>query len=146
MVYAPWCGHCKKFEPIYEDFAKLVSESPTAASAITVAKMDGTANKVDNENFKVTGYPTIWFVRKGSDTPIKYSGNRTAKDLLAFIQKHTTSSTKIALNIHESTPEKTLSQPVPLTNDGPVKVVVSESFKSMVLESEKVRPEGYRGN
>jgi thiol-disulfide isomerase/thioredoxin len=35
--YAPWCGYCRKLEPIWEDVAKTLY-----GSSINVAKVDAT--------------------------------------------------------------------------------------------------------
>merc|ERR1719203_1016563 len=40
--YAPWCGHCKKLEPVYRDVAKKFE----AIQSVTIAKIDVTANDV----------------------------------------------------------------------------------------------------
>lgn len=42
MFYAPWCGHCKKMKPGYEELAKQVHESD---SGIVIAKVDATVHK-----------------------------------------------------------------------------------------------------
>ena len=97
LVYAPWCGHCKKLEPTYEELGKLVADSKSSSEALVVAKMDGTANRLPDEKYKVTGYPTVWFFKKGSDTPIKFTGDRSTSGLAAFVQQHAT--TKIELNV-----------------------------------------------
>ncbi|XP_026192834.1 protein disulfide-isomerase, partial [Cyclospora cayetanensis] len=97
LVYAPWCGHCKKLDPVYEEFGKLASESKSASQALVVAKMDGTANKLPDEKYKVTGFPTVWFFKNGSDTPIKFMGERTIQGLASFVQQHGTWAVELAI-------------------------------------------------
>merc|ERR1712238_559072 len=58
--YAPWCGHCKKLEPIYRDVAKKLE----VVSTLLIAKMDATANDIDGVD--VEGFPTIKFWRANS--------------------------------------------------------------------------------
>eukprot|EP01054_Gregarina_sp_Poly1_P005037 Gregarina_sp_Poly_1__5036@NODE_266_length_10382_cov_507_901212_g232_i0_p2_GENE_NODE_266_length_10382_cov_507_901212_g232_i0NODE_266_length_10382_cov_507_901212_g232_i0_p2_ORF_typecomplete_len480_score90_01Thioredoxin/PF00085_20/2_1e32Thioredoxin/PF00085_20/3_7e03Thioredoxin/PF00085_20/0_78Thioredoxin/PF00085_20/1_7e25Thioredoxin_6/PF13848_6/27Thioredoxin_6/PF13848_6/1_1e10Thioredoxin_6/PF13848_6/6_6e19Thioredoxin_6/PF13848_6/0_084Calsequestrin/PF01216_17/2_8e17Calsequestrin/PF01216_17/5_1Thiored len=78
-VYAPWCGHCKKLTPIWEEFAAKTKESKN----FIVAKMDGTANEAPVDGFEIRGFPTLFFVKANTTEPIPYSGDRT---LEAFIQ------------------------------------------------------------
>jgi len=87
--YAPWCGHCKSFEPKYKQLAaKLQKEQPN----LVLAKFDATANDAP-EHFNVEGFPTIYFAPSGKKTePIKYSGNRDLADLENFMQKHAVKS------------------------------------------------------
>ena len=136
-VYAPWCGHCKKLQPVYEAFGEQVQKSPSASRGLLVAKLDGTQNKLDNPDFQWTGYPTIWFIKKGTTKPIKHVGGRSGKDLLKFVQEH--ASSKIEIDLPEEPAEKVASQPVPAVNDDAVRVVVRDTFEDMVLKSDKVR-------
>lgn len=81
-AYAPWCGHCKKLEPIYEELAqKLAGDSD-----VIIAKMDATANEHSAVNVK--GFPTIKFYKKGAkDAPIDFNGDRTVEGFLSFLEK-----------------------------------------------------------
>ena len=135
LVYAPWCGYCKKLDPIYEEFGKLVADSESSSQALVVAKMDGTQNELGDEKYKVTGFPTVWFFKKGSDTPIKFMGERTTQGLASFVQEHGTM--KIDIAVPEAPAPQVVSEPVPATNDGPVKVVVGDTFKSLVPDAGK---------
>ncbi|CEF66669.1 Protein disulfide-isomerase A4 [Strongyloides ratti] len=87
--YAPWCGHCKSFEPEYNKLAeKLKKEQPN----IVIAKMDATANDPPS-GYKVEGFPTIYFAPSGMKSkPIKYTGNRDLDDLEKFMKKHAVKS------------------------------------------------------
>ena len=84
--YAPWCGHCKKLEPIWVELGTIFNESK-----VVIAKMDATANDGPEE---VTGFPTLYFKKAGNknntiDPKFLYQGDRSKADLLKFIQKHT---------------------------------------------------------
>ena len=80
-AYAPWCGHCKKLEPIYDELAtKLANEDD-----IVIAKMDATAN--EHSALNVKGFPTIKFYKKGSTEASDYNGDRTVEGFLAFLEK-----------------------------------------------------------
>ena len=40
--YAPWCGYCKRLEPVYEEVAK---ELKAGGSDVSVARIDGSKYK-----------------------------------------------------------------------------------------------------
>jgi len=51
--YAPWCGHCKRLEPEWNDAAtKLKGE-------VKVGKVDATVEHKLASRFGINGYPTI---------------------------------------------------------------------------------------
>merc|ERR1711920_1028498 len=77
-VYAPWCGHCKKLEPEYLKVAKKVIKEGFE-DILVIAKMDGTQNDSPVEAISWTGFPTLYYVKAGSDEPVKYDGGRDAK-------------------------------------------------------------------
>ncbi|TMW57207.1 hypothetical protein Poli38472_003132 [Pythium oligandrum] len=74
--YAPWCGHCKKLEPVYEKVADELK------GKVNVAKVDATAHSALGKRFEIQGYPTILLLRQG--TVYKYSGPRTTEELSRF--------------------------------------------------------------
>jgi len=83
--YAPWCGHCKSLAPKYEELGEMFED----IKSVVIAKMDATANEVDHPGVNVQGFPTIIFFPAGKkDSPIEYSGARTAEALAEFIQKN----------------------------------------------------------
>ncbi|KAF8358966.1 hypothetical protein PRIPAC_93961 [Pristionchus pacificus] len=87
--YAPWCGHCKAFEPKYKQLAAALAKTEPN---LVLAKFDATANDAP-EGFDVEGFPTIYFAPSGKkDKPIKYSGNRDLDDLQKFMKKHAVKS------------------------------------------------------
>lgn len=87
-LYAPWCGHCKKLEPIYRDLAKRFKD----VKHLVIAKMDATAND-SPDPYTASGFPTIYFAPVGKkSSPISYSGERSLKDLEKFIRDHATVS------------------------------------------------------
>eukprot|EP00933_Yihiella_yeosuensis_P034455 TRINITY_DN2793_c1_g1_i2.p1 TRINITY_DN2793_c1_g1~~TRINITY_DN2793_c1_g1_i2.p1 ORF type:complete len:471 (-),score=120.39 TRINITY_DN2793_c1_g1_i2:116-1528(-) len=93
-VYAPWCGHCKKLEPEYWKLAKKLQKEELN-DLISVAKLDGTLNDSPVDSVDWRSFPTIFFVKAGSETPLVYEGERTAKGLWKYIRKHATKAQEI---------------------------------------------------
>eukprot|EP00238_Polyblepharides_amylifera_P001619 CAMPEP_0196570874 /NCGR_PEP_ID=MMETSP1081-20130531/1044_1 /TAXON_ID=36882 /ORGANISM="Pyramimonas amylifera, Strain CCMP720" /LENGTH=490 /DNA_ID=CAMNT_0041887555 /DNA_START=80 /DNA_END=1552 /DNA_ORIENTATION=- len=85
--YAPWCGHCKKLAPIWEEVAEHFKDN----SKLVIAKMDSTANDVSSKMFTVKGFPTLYYKKAGESEAISYSGDRSKADLINFVNKHATS-------------------------------------------------------
>ena len=79
--YAPWCGHCKKLAPIWENFAAEHSDKAN------IAEMDCTTN--DNKSIcqemGVKGYPTLLWFPPGSDTNMKYLKGRDIDSFVAYV-------------------------------------------------------------
>lgn len=87
--YAPWCGHCKKLAPIFDELGeKLKGED------VAIIKMDATANDVPPQ-FDVRGFPTLFWLPKGKhDAPVRYDGGREVDDFIKYISKHATAELK----------------------------------------------------
>lgn len=80
-VYAPWCGHCKKLDPIYKKLAKRFA----SIESVVIAKMDGTEN--EHPLAEAKGYPTLLFFPAGEGkASIPFEGERTLKGMTKFIK------------------------------------------------------------
>ncbi|XP_022088900.1 thioredoxin domain-containing protein 5-like isoform X1 [Acanthaster planci] len=78
--FAPWCGHCKKLAPAFEDLAHKIDDKP----GLTAAKVDCTVHKSTCNKYEVRGYPTM-LLFKGGQYVEKYSSGRTLDDMYSFM-------------------------------------------------------------
>jgi len=77
--YAPWCGHCKKLAPIWDELGEKFKDS----DKITIAKIDMTANEL--ADVKVRGFPTIKMFKAGDNAVVDYTGGRALEDFVKFL-------------------------------------------------------------
>ncbi|KAJ7338642.1 hypothetical protein JRQ81_012544 [Phrynocephalus forsythii] len=80
--YAPWCGHCKKLEPVWNEVGK---EMGSIGSPVKVGKMDATSYSSIASEFGVRGYPTIKLLK--GDMAYNYRGPRTKEDIIEFANR-----------------------------------------------------------
>lgn len=85
--FAPWCGHCKRMAPTWDELAvKFVGNSN-----VKIAKVDCTLS--DNKDLcslqDVNGFPTI-FLYKNGEKVTEYNGSRSLDDLFEFVNQHAT--------------------------------------------------------
>jgi len=76
--YAPWCGHCKKLEPVWRELAEKTAD----IEDLVIAKFDSTANEVSN--LEIRGYPTLKFFPKDNKAGVAYEGDREVADFLKY--------------------------------------------------------------
>ncbi|KAK7086825.1 Protein disulfide-isomerase A3 [Halocaridina rubra] len=85
--YAPWCGHCKKLAPTFDELGEKMKDENVA-----IVKMDATANDVPS-SFDVRGFPTLyWKPKNGS--PVTYNGGRELDDFINYIAKEASEELK----------------------------------------------------
>lgn len=83
--YAPWCGHCKRLAPTWDQLADKFADDAT----IKIGKVDCTApeSKELCTSQEVSGFPTIYIYRNGKRLE-EYDGNRSLESLVSFVKKN----------------------------------------------------------
>lgn len=54
MFYAPWCGHCKRLEPIWAHVAQALYKSNVRVGRVDCTRFPNVANE-----FSIVGFPTV---------------------------------------------------------------------------------------
>ena len=81
--YAPWCGHCKKLAPIWEQLANDLKDIPN----LVIGKFDATTNEVDG--LEIRGYPSLKFYPRGNKAnPVEYNGGRELEDFKTWLKEN----------------------------------------------------------
>lgn len=83
-AYAPWCGHCKKLAPIWEDLGNAFKDD----DKLVIAKIDATANDLP-ASLNVRGFPTLLLFKGDGSTPHMYDGARDFKAIAAYLEGKT---------------------------------------------------------
>ena len=81
VVHTEWCGFCKKFAPVFEEVSKEHGKQ------YVFAKLDAQLNEELAKEFKVNGFPTILFMKKGKEIA-REMGYMTKENFTAVISKH----------------------------------------------------------
>ncbi|XP_054751410.2 protein disulfide-isomerase A5-like [Lytechinus pictus] len=95
MFYAPWCGHCKKAKPSFQQAAEIFKDVPGRK----LAAVDCTVEKGLCEEYEVRGFPTFNLYSNGEFVE-KYTGGRMTEDFEAYMR----------LTQQEDTTEETVKQ------------------------------------
>merc|ERR1712192_260574 len=86
--YAPWCGHCKRLTPVIEELGEKMADEE-----VEIVKMDATANDVPPQ-FDVKGFPTLFWLPKGSKKVTSYNGGREIDDFVKYIAENASDELK----------------------------------------------------
>ena len=79
--WAPWCGPCRTFAPIYEDAARAIE--PRAR----LAKLDTEAHPASASRHAIRSIPTLAVFRGGREVA-RTSGALPLRELLAWLEPH----------------------------------------------------------
>jgi len=80
MFYAPWCGHCKKLEPIWHQVSQSLH-----SSNIRVSKVDCTRFPSVASEYNVKGFPTLLLLKNGE--VFQYKGDRSREPLVDYAER-----------------------------------------------------------
>tara|TARA_B100000575_G_C23133080_1_gene657616 strand:+ start:1612 stop:2073 length:462 start_codon:yes stop_codon:yes gene_type:complete len=86
--FANWCGHCKNMQ---NDWSKASDIITKTNNTVKVAMVDSSLDIIDptalSKQYHVKGFPSIKLFKDGSEIA-EYQGDRTAKDIVEFVHKH----------------------------------------------------------
>jgi len=80
--YAPWCGHCKKLAPVWEELGEHYKDNKD----LIIAKFDATTNEAENVNIK--GYPTLIFYPRDNKKGVDHNGGRDLEAFKTWLSKN----------------------------------------------------------
>ncbi|KAK2147007.1 hypothetical protein LSH36_574g01051 [Paralvinella palmiformis] len=81
MFYAPWCGHCKKMKPEYEEAASILKQDKVEGM---LAAVDATKEKDLGDKYNVKGFPTVKYFQNSEEA---WDFNeRTASKIVEFMK------------------------------------------------------------
>jgi len=97
--YAPWCGHCRRFEPDYERAAEQLHGKYNVNSrkvVVRVGRIDGSVDRALVSRFGVVGFPMVFLI-DGSKV-YEYKGQRKSDHVIKWaVDQDYTSSDPMTL-------------------------------------------------
>ena len=82
MIFAPWCAHCKKVIPVWEELAVSYINNPE----LMIAKIDGDTNEAKGLVFE--SFPTLIYYPKGNKRELqayKFKGDHSLENFTRFL-------------------------------------------------------------
>ncbi len=80
--YAPWCGHCVRMAPAWEELAK----SNAANENLVIAEVDASQYQELAQKNGIRGFPTIKLFTKGNKAGIPFQGARDLAGMDSFLK------------------------------------------------------------
>jgi len=122
MFFAPWCGHCKRLAPTWQDLSSKYNDKDEEDQDVLIGKVDCTVEPSLCSAQDVTGYPTLKFFKSGTDSGVKYRGQRDLSSLVKFINEQ----------MGYEQPEEEKVEPEDAVVDNGLYVLNEKSFKNHV--------------
>uniref|UniRef100_A0A3Q2SQP4 Protein disulfide-isomerase n=1 Tax=Fundulus heteroclitus TaxID=8078 RepID=A0A3Q2SQP4_FUNHE len=89
--YAPWCGHCKQFEPVYAEAAEKLKDEE---AGMRLAKVDAIEERELADEFDIGSFPTLkMFVGGDRQKPVDYTGKRSVVGIIQWMKRRAGTAT-----------------------------------------------------
>ncbi|KAK0390726.1 hypothetical protein NLU13_0229 [Sarocladium strictum] len=96
---APWCGHCKKLAPVWDELAISLKGHE---DDIQIAKVDAESEPSLRKRFGIRAFPTLRYFDGMGNEPQEYGSARDLESLTAFIAEKTGIRPRERLGRHSS--------------------------------------------
>ena len=83
MFFAPWCGHCKKLMPTWNELADIENAPNKNYMKVAVVDCDNQDNNDLCGAFDITGYPRMLYLK--GEKYYRYRGERTLEKITEFM-------------------------------------------------------------
>ena len=80
LFHANWCGHCKSFMPIWNEFKTQINTKKY--NIVEIESQNPFTNRIN----VLQGYPTIFYIH--NDKTIEYNESRDVNSLINFLNKN----------------------------------------------------------
>lgn len=83
--YAPWCGHCKRLQPEFEDASRKIRKE--GLPNIKLAALDANQYQSYAQKYGIQGFPTLLYFPAGVKTRADakpYQGERSAESIVQW--------------------------------------------------------------
>jgi thiol-disulfide isomerase/thioredoxin len=85
---ADWCGHCKRFKPIWDEFVNdCHATNPYPNLTLVEYDIDHPDSKPFVDKYNVRGFPHIVLTNDTNENEIVFKSNRTKEGLEQFIRE-----------------------------------------------------------
>lgn len=79
--YAPWCGHCKRLSPVWDQAEETIEKE---GISVKLGKVDCTAHKPICKRYGATSFPTLKVLSDAGKTVKDFRGGRTAEQIVEY--------------------------------------------------------------
>lgn len=86
--HAPWCGHCKRLAPTWDQLAKDVAEDADLSQSVKLASVNCDENINTARDIGIQGYPTLALFQDGKKI-MEYRQSRALDALKQFLKDTT---------------------------------------------------------
>lgn len=106
LFYAPWCGHCQRFKPEFEEVSRILESNGSTARAYAVNVDLFKTPLALTGGEPITGVPTVVILENGMTQ--KYQGPMTADHIVRKVISATSSTHLVVSERRDSEKKKML--------------------------------------